>query len=46
MTSSSSDHDSSAESPPLSKQRLLGDEFVKTLEEISKQVRDNSLMEY
>uniref|UniRef100_A0A915BTD5 Uncharacterized protein n=1 Tax=Parascaris univalens TaxID=6257 RepID=A0A915BTD5_PARUN len=37
MTSSSSDHDSSSDSPPPSTQRLLGDEFVKTLEQISKQ---------
>ncbi|VDM42057.1 unnamed protein product [Toxocara canis] len=38
MTSSSSDHDdSSPDSPPSSTQRLLGDEFVKTLEQISKQ---------
>uniref|UniRef100_A0A0N5AQ49 C2H2-type domain-containing protein n=1 Tax=Syphacia muris TaxID=451379 RepID=A0A0N5AQ49_9BILA len=36
-TASSPDHDISVESPLLSKHRFLGDEIVKTLEEISKQ---------
>lgn len=39
MTSSSSDHDSSASLPSPPKQALMDDDFVKTLEQLSKQVR-------
>lgn len=37
MTSSSSDHGSSADSPPPPKQALLDEDFVKTLQQLSKQ---------
>uniref|UniRef100_A0A0R3S5I0 C2H2-type domain-containing protein n=1 Tax=Elaeophora elaphi TaxID=1147741 RepID=A0A0R3S5I0_9BILA len=37
MTSSSSDHDSSASLPSPPKQALMDDDFVKTLEQLSKQ---------
>ncbi|MCP9258231.1 putative zinc finger protein C06E1.8 [Dirofilaria immitis] len=39
MTSSSSDHDSSASLPSPPKQALMDDDFVRTLEQLSKQVR-------
>uniref|UniRef100_A0A915PU43 Uncharacterized protein n=1 Tax=Setaria digitata TaxID=48799 RepID=A0A915PU43_9BILA len=39
MTSSSSEHGSSASLPSPPKQALMDDDFVKTLEQLSKQVR-------
>ncbi|VDM94292.1 unnamed protein product [Onchocerca ochengi] len=39
MTSSSSDHDSSTSLPSPPKQALMDDDFMRTLEQLSKQVR-------
>ncbi|CAG9535212.1 unnamed protein product [Cercopithifilaria johnstoni] len=43
MTSSSSDHDSSASLPSPPKQALMDDDFVKTLEQFSKQQSSRAL---
>ncbi|VDN06017.1 unnamed protein product [Thelazia callipaeda] len=44
MTSSSSDHDSLTGSPPPPKQALMDEDFVKTLEELSKQQNSRLLV--